>query len=262
MNILNKETAAKRDFGSFHSSNVEQLISQNEENYKPPILDVVFPTAEYSNLALKFGSKELKKTLFYLTDEFCFLNHGAFGVSLKPVVEYVNKWKEYAESQPLRFYDRKIMPLLVDIIRIFARDVFKCKPSQLALVDNCTFAFSSIVNRIKLNPGEKILIFSTTYGVFKKILREKCEESKAILVEELIKFPINTETDLKEKFVGRLKTLLDEDEPSRKIKHIFVDHIPSNQPFLVPVNELAELCKSRRPDILFVVDAAHTLGIQ
>lgn len=162
-------TSAKRDFGSFHSSNVEELIHQSEADYKPPKLDVVFkPNSLIGQLA--FGSDELKRCLFNLTEEFCFLNHGAFGLSFRPTIEYTKEWELFAESQPLRFYDRLIIPLLVDLIRSFAK-LFECRPDELALVENCTFAFNSVISSMRLQKDDAIVIFSTCYGVYKKILR-------------------------------------------------------------------------------------------
>lgn len=248
----------KRDFGSFHSSNVEELIHQNEATYKPPNLAVRFDT---SNLVYRdFGTSQLKNELFCLTNEFTFINHGAFGLTFKPVLKYVAEWKEYAEMQPLRFYDREIIPLLVDLIRNLSKNIFKCKPYELVLVENCTFAFNSIFNALKLDSEEKIFIFSTTYGVYKKILREKCQSENGYLIEETVEYPINDEADLNEKFLGKLDKVLEADSEQRKIKFIFVDHIPSNQPFLVPIVALSRLCKAKRPDICFIVDGAHTLG--
>ena len=160
--------SSKRDFGSFHSSNVEELIYQSDADYKSPEFDVIFVDSTISNLSL--GSSELKRSLFYLDPEFCFLNHGAFGLTFKPTLEYMHKWECFAESQPLRFYDRLIMPLLVDLIRSFAK-VLNCRPQELTLVDNCTFAFNSVINSIRLEKNEGVFIFSTCYGVYKKILR-------------------------------------------------------------------------------------------
>lgn len=253
--------AKTRDFGSFHSSNVEELIKQTDTEYKSPKLDVIFNLEEYSKLNLNqlFGSEQIKKDLFYLSDEFTFINHGAFGLSFKPVVEYVNSWKAFAESQPLRFYDRKIMPLLVDLIRLFAVKVFKCKPWELCLVENCTFAFSSLMNSIDLKPNDQIYIFSTTYGVYKKIIKSKCQQTNANLIEEAITFPILDRKDLLDKTLKKLILALELDK-EKKIKLIIVDHIPSNQPFVIPYEELAKVVKTKRPDILFVVDAAHSLG--
>ncbi|RNA15003.1 L-cysteine desulfhydrase 1 isoform X2 [Brachionus plicatilis] len=255
---MEKNNGAKRDFGSFHSSNVEELIHLSESEYKSPKLDVAFDLSVFEKF--EFGSSDLKKNFFYLDERFCFLNHGAFGLSFKPVLDYVHEWKCYAESQPLRFYDRQIMPLLVDLIRKFSSMIFKCKPNELALVDNCTFAFNSLISSLDLSPGDKIFIFSTTYGVYKKILKDYCIKKKAILIEEAISFPIIDEKDLMQKTLGKFKSILSEDEEDKKIRLVLIDHIPSNQPFLVPIDRISEYCKSKRSDILFVVDAAHSLG--
>lgn len=255
---MEKNSNAKRDFGSFHSSNVEELIFCPESDYISPKLDITFDSNEFDSL--EFGSSDLKKKLFCLDEKFCFLNHGAFGLTFKPVIDYVHEWKCYAESQPLRFYDRQIMPLLVDLIRKFSSTIFKCKPNELALVENCTFAFNSLILSLDLSPGDKIFIFSTTYGVYKKILKDYCIKKKVILIEEPIIFPIINKDDLELKTVEKFKSILNADEEEKKIKLVLVDHIPSNQPFLMPIEKISEYCKLKRPEILFVVDAAHSLG--
>lgn len=175
-------------------------------------------------------------------------------------MRYVFKWEAYAESQPLRFYDREIMPLLADLIRLFARRMLHCEPNELVLVENCTFAFNSILNSMILKPSNKVVIFNTTYGIYKKLLRAKCEESGAELLEETIMFPIQNQAELEQKYVEKLRELLKADSKSQSIKYVFVDHIPSNFPFVLPIGKLSDLCKSMRDDVVFVVDGAHTLG--
>jgi len=172
----------------------------------------------------------------------------------------VSKWEAYAESQPLRFYDREIMPLLADLIRLFAKKLLDCEPNELVLVENCTFAFNSILNSISLKPNEKILIYSTTYGVYSKILRDKCVNSQALLVEIKVELPILSETDLNQKFIDSLLKILEEDSADKLIKYVFVDHIPSNIPFVLPIRMLSDVCKAKRSDVVFIVDGAHTLG--
>lgn len=247
---------AKRDFGSFHSSNVEELLAQSDTDYVAPDTIIKFDSSSLRRLLgdSEFGTSRIKEELFCLTDEFCFLNHGAFGLTFKPTLDFVHAWKCHAESQPLRFYDRQVMPLMVHITRRFAT-LLGCKPTELTLVENCTFAFNSVLNSIRLEPGDKILMFSSTYGVYKKILKYKCEQARAVLIEQTIEFPIVDENDLNAKTVSKLEKWLKEDN---RIKCVLVDHIPSNQPFLMPVKEMAAL--PRRPDTLFIVDAAHTLG--
>ena len=259
-----KAAEVKRDFGSFHSSNVEELIGQDEASYAPPSWKdtVAFDASRYASLGLcqRFGSEELKRALFYLSDEFTFLNHGAFGLSFKPVVEYVHAWRVHGESQPLRFYDRQIMPLLVDITRLYAKRVFACPPNELTLVDNCTFAFASVLSSLQLAAADQIFIFSTTYGAYKKRLKEECASCDARLVEVTIDFPIVDSADLRAKTVAKLAAALAADGLARRLRCVFVDHVPSNQPFVMPVEEMAALVAAERPDICFIVDAAHTLG--
>ena len=236
---------------------MEELVGKEDKDYKSPKISVEFDIKPYfnQNLAHKFGSNEIKKTLFCLDNKFCFLNHGAFGLSFKPTLDYVHKWQCYAESQPLRFYDREVMPLMVDIIRRFAA-LLKCKPFELNLVDNCTFAFNSVLNSMLLEAGDKIFIFSTTYGVYKKLLQHKCSKTGAILIEKLINFPILDEGELEAKTVFALKNVLDNDTEKR-IKYIIVDQIPSQSPFLMPIQKIAKL---DRGSALLIVDSAHALG--
>jgi isopenicillin-N epimerase len=245
----------KRDFGSFHSSNIEELVRLDDSVYKVPEKIVCFNSNDFADLnKTMFGSTLLKERLFYLGNEYNFLNHGAFGLTFKPVMEYTNKWRQHAESQPLRFYDRQVIPLLADLIRFFAKNVLNCKAEQLVLVENCTFAFNSIVNSINLKPNEKMLIFSTTYGVYKKILRSKFNQD---LIEIVIKFPILNEDDVLSQIIKPFENQLNND---KSIKYVLIDHIPSNQPFIMPIMKLSEIAKLNNPNILVIVDGAHSIG--
>ncbi len=80
-------TLAKRDFGSFFSSNVDELVNLSEKEYISPLIKIQFDTTSYQRLKHKLGTKELKETLFFLGDEFKYLNHGAFGLTFKPALE-------------------------------------------------------------------------------------------------------------------------------------------------------------------------------
>lgn len=243
---------AKRDFGSFHSSNIEELIRLDDNEYVKPEYKVKLDLIE--NIQ-QLGSDEIKRDYFCLENNFTFLNHGAFGLTFKPIIDLVNKWQRYAESQPLRFYDREVLPLLVDVIRRYA-NVLNCKPTELVLVENCTFAFNSVLSSIKLENNEKIFIFNTTYGVYKKILKNYCTENGALLIEEQIKFPLLNQSDFENEILLKLKNYLDGDD---MIKYVFIDYIPSNHPFIMPVKSIIDLCH-RKENVICIVDAAHALG--
>lgn len=92
------------------------------------------------------------------------------------------------------------------------------------------------------------------------LLKEICIKSEANLIEEKIEFPIKNYQDLVSKSVQKLSQALDKDEKEKHIKFVIVDHVPSNQPFLMPIRELANTIQLKRSDIVFIVDGAHSIG--
>lgn len=104
-------TEYKRDFGSFHASNVQETISLSEDQYIAPKFLIDVPSFTDIEKDFKFG-KICRKKHFYLEDDCTFLNHGAFGGVLKEAMETAQKWQIYTERQPLRFFDRELIPHL------------------------------------------------------------------------------------------------------------------------------------------------------
>ena len=52
-------------------------------------------------------------------DGFTFLNHGAFGATLKSCLESKRLWAEHIEKQPVRFLDRALLALVeVEILSL------------------------------------------------------------------------------------------------------------------------------------------------
>ncbi|XP_077977327.1 uncharacterized protein LOC144432898 [Glandiceps talaboti] len=238
----------KRDFGSFHSSNVQELIEKPEKDYKPPLIPIELPNfEEYSEgKNCPFG-KEVRSKHFLLED-FNFLNHGAFGVALKEAVDATQKWQYYIERQPVRFMDREILPLLVYITRRLAKFV-GCDTTDLVLVQNATTATNSVIKSIKFKPDDVIYCLNVTYGAVKKLLKFMSEETGAIIQEENLEFPITGKDDI----INKVKETL---RPGCRLA-VF-DHIPSNTPFIMPIKELIDLCHSRGVPVL--IDGAHSLG--
>ncbi|ESO93218.1 hypothetical protein LOTGIDRAFT_161769 [Lottia gigantea] len=239
----------KRDFGSFHASNVQELLSLSEEQYQAPLLPV---DSGLSKLVTgdDFDFGEVARRKYFLIEEDCtFLNHGAFGGVLKPALEYAQKWQCYAEKQPLRFYDRELLPLLADVTRNLAKFI-NCDATDLVLISNATTALNSIIRSFKFDPGDVILMLNVTYGAVKKLIKQVCLETGAIVKEIEVKFPIEGN----EQIISHTEQVL----LGEKITLAVFDHIPSNTPFILPIPELVHLCHERNVPVL--VDGAHVFG--
>ncbi|GFN77488.1 isopenicillin n epimerase [Plakobranchus ocellatus] len=239
-------STVKRGFGSFHASNVQELLSLPKDEYIPPQLPFTLPPI--GDGLVIFGS-ETKKAFFLLEDECCFLNHGAFGAALKPALEMARTCQLYTERQPLRFYDRELLPFLVHVYRRMATFV-NCCPTDLVLVNNATFATNSVLNSFPWTAGDVILTFNITYGAVKKLVQHICSKTGAVNREAKLTFPMAG----KEEVLEVLRTHLDAGD----ITLVIIDHIPSNAPVVLPVAEMVQLCRAKEARVL--IDGAHALG--
>ncbi|CAI9738557.1 probable L-cysteine desulfhydrase, chloroplastic [Octopus vulgaris] len=241
---------ARRDFGSFHASNVQELLELPDEKYEAPHFPVDRPSfEEYKNNPPEFG-KEMRKKHFLLEPEVTFINHGAFGAVLSEALENGQKYQRHTELQPLRFLDRELFPLLVDISRQLAKFV-GCDPTDLVLVSNATTATSTVVRGIPFTKEDTIFFLNTTYGAVKKLLREVSRLTGVHLQEETVELPLTNRNQIIELVRDKLK-------PGTRLA-IF-DHIASNFALTMPLKEIIEICHQRK--VAVYVDGAHALGSQ
>ena len=101
---MNSGTGSKM-FGSFFTESVQSLIAR-EPWTDPPLPSSVNSVRDaVSRSELTCGSDARPHFLLDL-NEFTFVNHGAFGATMRNVLQEVRCWQEYCELQPLRFMDR------------------------------------------------------------------------------------------------------------------------------------------------------------
>jgi isopenicillin-N epimerase len=96
-------------FGSFFTESVQAMIVRAPWA-DPPLPGEVQKIREDVS-ALKFTCGDGARSQFLVDlDEFTFVNHGAFGATMRCVLQEVRCWQEYCELQPLRFMDRCSSP--------------------------------------------------------------------------------------------------------------------------------------------------------
>ncbi|XP_043543077.1 probable L-cysteine desulfhydrase, chloroplastic isoform X6 [Chiloscyllium plagiosum] len=249
--------AARRDFGSFHSSNIQELLGAAKTgNYVPPSLPFDLPQFSYENGKIPPFGQDMRKKHFLLEEATTFINHGAFGSTLKDALDVAQKWQVYIEQQPLRFYDRELFPHLVFVTKRLAEfvDYFccisDCSPTDLVLIPNVTMAMNCVIKSQVLKQGDTVFMLNVTYGAVKKLLKQVCDERGVALQEESLEFPLFGPNQI----ITKLKESL---QPGTKLA-VF-DHIPSNASFINPLPEIIDICHQRGTKVL--IDGAHTLGI-
>jgi len=222
-------------FGSFHSPDVEELIRSDE---------VVEPLIPISYSKLAYGVK----TDICIDENTCFLNHGAFGATTKHLSRISQLHRDIVEQQPLRFFDRLLLPQIVGVIKCLA-EYLGSDCTQLVLVPNATYAFNSVIRSLNLCQNDEVLSFSLGYGANKKILRYYSNQFGFKVTEIPTPFPISSEEIIQLLF----------DSITSKTRAVVLEHVTSNHALQQPILELCTLCREK--GIITIVDGAHSLGL-
>lgn len=276
-----RQSTERKGFGSFHSEDIEVLIRQSDTEFIIPPIHSAISTAVIERFALTptFTSPLLmtelsnRKALFALDPNWTFINQGAFGAALKPLLFEAFLWREYAESQPLRFHDRELFPLLAHSLRCMAKRL-QCDAANLVPLVNVTAGMNAICRTmaVTLPPAAiapaapaataiaqqadsrpQIAYLSLTYGSTKKMLTALAAELGYGVTVIPIPLPITSQASLMTALESQLAS---------NIKLIVLDAITSNTACCLPVLAIAKKCKLISPDAVVVIDAAHALFSQ
>ena len=149
----NNETGGYQSFGSFHSDNVEELIRLPRDQYVAPPL----PFDTYDEIVPPLHKEA---TIDYFTNSYptlarnrwTFLNHGAFGLGLLCGLHRTQSWRNYAEKQPLQYFDRTLLPHMVHVTRKMVdfsttnEDDATLLRSSVAMIQNVTSGMNSVIS--------------------------------------------------------------------------------------------------------------------
>eukprot|EP01147_Barroeca_monosierra_P008703 gene8703-1092_t len=252
LNDANNPEKLRVGFGSFHSEGPEYLIRVPPSQWSNSIVtDLPRPPDVCMCLP---GTNSMREQFCIDFKNWTFINHGAFGATLRCVMEHTHAWRLKQEHQPLLFFDRLLFP---EIIRTTHRMAafLHALPTDMVFVPNATAALSTILHSLgkTLQPGDTILSLDVAYGSVKKMIRQVCEKTAATSVELPVRFPLNSKQDLTD--IVRAYLL---ECPRHALPSVAIfDHVTSNTALVLPVVELAELIKTHSPATLVLVDGAH-----
>lgn len=248
--------AERQGFGSFHSEDIETLIRKDTESYQSPEIyeSIQQSTDIFINTLLSNGKFELGKplmsSLYSLDPSWTFINHGAFGATCVVGQRESEVWRQLCDSQPLRYYDRIMLPMVAHVVRVVAK-YFSCCPTQIMPLPNVTAGLNAVATSVLLQPGDQVICLSISYGSTKKILRHACTKSGAELVIVPLPLPIQS-TDELVRTIGSYA--------NSQTKLVVLDSITSNTALTLPIFDIATVCRTRvGRECLIVVDGAHSM---
>ena len=246
---------------NFNFAHMEQLIKQPHTIYQPPIspLPSSFTAQQRQKLSqvssIPFGTAT-KEQLFFVDPTWTFLNHGAFGGALRLGFEEAEQWRRYVELQPLRFFDRDLLPHLADSVRMLS-EFINAKPTDLVLLPNATSGLNVVLRSVisNLNASQdRVVMYDTAYGSVKKIIIDQCNKYNIQL--DVISFPLPLSCNEKEAKEQLLSSLTDVIDANTKL--VILDHTTSQTAINLPILEMTQKCKELGCERV-VVDGAHGL---
>lgn len=246
-------SAGKREgyksIGSFHSDNVEELIGIPTDLYRPPSLpfDAVPPPSDFP--------VPLESDFMLQRPEWTFLNHGAFGASLRCGYDRAQQWRLHLERQPLRFFDRDLLPHLVHSARQMAEFV-NADRSGIALLPNVTTGINTaIAGYVREHRNPQILLWDVSYGSVKTIARAYCDR----VVEIPLQSSYFTDSWDEDVFMEALEDQMAKHDDWTGTLFI-IDHTTSNTALNFPIERLAK--RAKEAGMLTLLDGAHGLLAQ
>lgn len=179
-----------------------------------------------------------------------FLNHGSFGPTPRVVHEVREEWSRRLASQPMRVYLREIEPALQSALERLARFV-GTSASNLAFVDNATFAMNAVAATLRLQPGDEVLLNDHEYGAVFRIWRAAAEAAGANVVTAVLPRPLTNPTEV----VAAL-----EERITPRTRLLVVSHVTSPTAIVLPVDEICRMAK--RQDVPVCIDGPHAIGMR
>ena len=207
---------------------------------------------------------------FYIDREnWTFLNHGAFGGALKVGHLRAESWRKHLETQPLRYFDRDLLPHLAHSNRLMA-GLINGKKEATTLTQNATIGLNAVIGGYtgEYKANGTVIYFDVTYGSVKKMAKNYSNQVGGKVVEipfqgQNLPLRLESHDDAVQAFVDSLEDTINsikDDGGSVENALLILDHTTSNTAINIPIEQLAR--RAKEYNMLVAIDGAHGILAQ
>ncbi len=186
---------------------------------------------------------------FWIDPDATYLNHGSYGAVPRTVTAAAEAWRQRMERQPALFFQETLPAGLRQAAARLA-PFLGARAEDLVFVENATTGANTVLRSLRLGPGDTIVGTDHGYGAVRNAARHVAETAGAALVEARLPFPGTTPAGV----IAALDAAID-----GRTRLVVVDHVTSPTALVLPVVEIAALC--RRRGVPLLVDGAHAPGM-
>jgi len=206
---------------------------------------------------VRFGREMLSE--WPLDPSITYLNHGTVGSPPRRVLTVQQALRDEIEKQPSRFLLRELMaagvgkqPAERPLLRIAAEEIagfLGVRGKDLVFVDNATSGVNAVLRSLDFREGDELLIPNHAYGAIRNAAEYAVRIRGARLSTVEFPEPVQSPKDV----VGSIEAAIN---PRTRV--LLVDHITADSALVMPVAEIAAICRKRGVAVL--VDGAHGPG--
>ena len=204
----------------------------------------------------QFGRAMLAEWL--LDPDFTYLNHGTVGAPPVRVLKKQQALRDEIERAPARFMLRELAgeqpaPWRSESrLREAATPVaafLGAQADDLVFVPNVTTGTNAVLRSVALEPGDEVLISDLCYGAVALAADVVTRERQATVRTIALPHPVRSRDSVIQAFASAL---------TPRTRLVIVDHITAQTALVMPVAEIAAVCRPRGIPVL--VDGAHAPG--
>jgi isopenicillin-N epimerase len=185
---------------------------------------------------------------FLLAEGIDHLNHGGYGATPRVVLDAAREWQQRMEADPSTFFRRDLAGVMRQAADRVAR-FLGGRGEDWAFVENATSGLNAVIASLSPMQGDEIVCLSQVYGAIGNALRHHAARAGARLVEVAVPVPFVDPAPLLEALAAAI---------GRRTRLACFDHITSAGAVVLPLREMAALCRERGVPV--AVDGAHAPG--
>ncbi len=185
---------------------------------------------------------------FSASPSYIYLNNAGLSPSPKVVRDALYRMMELANEAPSHTLWR-VLELGRDNIKKRLADLLNCSPDELTIVRNATEALSIIVNQIKLNKGDEVVLTKYDYPRMLSVWEQKERDQGVKLNYVDLVFPENDEQKLVDKFVAKF---------NKNTKIVYLTHMLNWTGQVLPVAKIA--AEAKKKGMKVILDPTQCFG--
>jgi isopenicillin-N epimerase len=204
----------------------------------------------------QFGRAMLGEWL--LDPDITYLNHGTVGAPPVRVLKKQQALRDEIERSPARFMLRELTGehpapwRRQSRLREAAAAVaafLGSRPEDLVFVPNVTTGTDAVLGSVVLDPGDEIVVSDFAYGAVTRAVDVVARERQATVRTIELPWPVRSPEAIVQAFAAAL---------TPRTRLVIVDHITAGTALVMPVAEIADVCRAQGVAVL--VDGAHAPG--